>query len=463
MTRSGSRKVAGWARAFALAAAPLLSACGLFVSPDGLHPDRIQPILHQADSGPIEAGAGRVDLTPTDPIYLGGFGIMRESTGVHDPITARALAVRRGDLVTILIGVDLIGLHHHHVSEVRDRLRDVACMDAILIACTHTHSAPDTLGMWGLPPLISGIDDDYLAFVLDGIERAARAAVDDLGPAVASWGSAQAPAEGISKNKRQPDLIDRTLTAVAFDRPDGTPVATLVHFACHPEALGSKNDEISSDFPHALRETVEAGRPGSVTVYLNGPLGGMVTTDEAQSTFEETERIGRALGELALGALAEPTPLGAELDLTCVRQPIRMPITNRRYHLGNAFGIFGGRPFIEGGYTLSEVMAWRLGPLTLLSAPGELLPRVGFEFEELVADEPRLVVSLGNDEMGYIIHEEDFGDERYDYEETVSPGPLATTAIRLGAIRAVERLLGSRPRAELPGEQPPGERSPRRP
>jgi len=360
---------------------------------------------------------------------------------VHDPLWARALALRRGRLTTVIVAVDLIGLHHHQVEEVRRRLEGCLGRDTILVAATHNHAGPDTLGLWGLPPFISGIDGDYLELATEGITRAAEEALSSLGPARIRWGEAEAPAEGLTRNLREPSLIDRTVTILAFDRPDGSPVATLVHFACHPEVLGGRNRLVTADFPAALCSALEEARPGGTAIFLNGALGGMVTASQTAHTFEEADRIGRAVADTALSALESVGSPTAEAELKYVRAPILVPVENRRYHLLGLLGLLGGRPLLEGGYTLSEVTGLRIGPVVILGAPGEVLPRVWFEIRALAGEgRPLLLVSLANDELGYLISEEDFEEDLYSYERTVSPGPLAVTAIRAAA-EEVLRLL----------------------
>lgn len=423
------------ARPLLLALLLPLAGCAFVCPPDAAREDApAPPSACAAPVGSFLAGAAAVDVTPPVGTWLGGFGVLRDASAVHDPIWARALAVRRDGVTAVVVAVDVVGLHHHVLERCRARLADVATPEAVLIAATHTHSGPDTMGLWGLPPIISGIDDDYLARLEDGIVAAGRAAVAALAPATLRVGQVDAPEVGISKNRRQPDLIDRTVTTLAFDGARG-PLATLVHFGCHPEALGSDNDVISSDFPWALRRTVEAARPAPC-VFLNGALGGMVTTAERDHTFSEVERIGVALGRLALGSL-EPAPLRvAEADLEAAVVPLWMPVQNRRYHLGDAFGLFADRPF-DDGHTRTAVQALRLGPVVLVTAPGEPLPRVALELQALVAAPVRLVVGLGADELGYLIDERDWTDDRYDYERTVSPGPLAVPLIRAAAARAL--------------------------
>jgi hypothetical protein len=420
-----------------LALVPFLCSCAFVCPPDEVRDEPLPALVASAPRGPLEAGASKVDITPDDAVYMGGFGILRTSEGIHDAIWARALALRRGDLTMVILSADLVGLHHHHAEVVRDRLAARATRAAVLVHATHNHDGPDTLGMWGLPPFSSGIDDEYQERALAGLTQAAEEAIAALTPARGTWGQLQAPALGISKNRRQPDLIDRTVSCVAFDRAsDGAPIGALVHYACHPEGMGSKNRILSADFPYGIYAEVERARPGSVAVFLNGPLGGMVSTDEADETFEEVERIGRAIGRLALESLAPGTPLPDECELAAASRPVWMPIQNRRFHLGDAFGIFAGRPF-DDGYTRTEVQALRIGPITLLTAPGEVLPKLGFQLQGLINARLGLVVSLGNDELGYLVHEEDWEDDRYAYERTVSPGPLAPIVIRRAAREAL--------------------------
>lgn len=415
-----------------------LSGCAAFFPPSERHPDALTLVAGGASAGPLLAGAAVVDVTPRDePVFMAGYKILKKNESVEGAITARAIALARGEVRAIVIGCDLIGLHHYQVEEVRRRLRPLIPPGQVLVACTHNHAGPDTLGMWGLPPLMSGLDAEVTETVISGIVRAAELAIARLEPARLRWGEVEAPLLGVSKNRREPGLIDRRVTCLGFDRPDGSSLATLVHFACHPETLGSSNTVLSPDFPGALYATVEAQRPG-VALYLNGALGGMVTVDrQGGRTLAEARRIGRRVGELALSALQPGSQLPEQLELRCASQLVYVPIQLRRFHVGAFFGIFGPRPFLSGGYTPSEVMALRVGPVVLLSLPGEVLPKLGFELDARIASEVGLVVGLGNDELGYLVHESDWDDDRYDYERTVSPGQLATGVLRDAAWSAL--------------------------
>jgi hypothetical protein len=419
-----------------------LSSCKAFwLPPTEVHPRTPAAVAGVVSAGALLVGAAVVDVTPQHPAFMAGFKFFKRHESVQGAITVRALALRRGRRTVALVGCDLIGLHLYQVQEVRRRLARLVEPGGLLVAATHNHAGPDTLGMWGLPPIKSGLDPQLTEKVLGGIVRAVEMACEGMVEVRVRWGEVEAPKEGISKNRRDPGLVDRRVTALAFDRPDGQAVATLVHFACHPETLGSKNTILSPGFPGALYATVEARRPG-VCLFLNGALGGMITVDRkgGSKTVAEANRIGRAIGELALGALEPGQALSPELDLAWVSQPIFVPIQLRSFHLASSFGIFGPRPFVDGGYTPSEVWGLRLGPALLVSAPGEVLPRLGFELDALLGGEPGLLVGLGNDELGYLIHEHDWEEERYHYERGVSPGRLAAPLLR-DTVRSVAETL----------------------
>src|SRR5882672_1188007 len=195
--RSSSPRLPGRLTRFALllACAPL-AGCALLFPPRALHRDSAEASVVLAPAGPLEAGAARVEITPKGKVYLAGFGVGRTSRGVHDPLFARALAVRRGAVTVVVVAVDLIGLHHHQVEEVRRRLLSRVAPTCVLVAATPNHAGPDTLGLWGIPPFVSGIDRKYVELATSGIVRAAETALDALGPVRVRRGEAQAPADG---------------------------------------------------------------------------------------------------------------------------------------------------------------------------------------------------------------------------------------------------------------------------
>src|SRR5262245_49606245 len=82
-------------------------------------------VAGRADEPPVPIGVGVVDITPSYPVRLVGYGNRKtESEGIEAPLKAKALAVG-GDAEgpAILLAVDLLGVPERVSSEVAARLK----------------------------------------------------------------------------------------------------------------------------------------------------------------------------------------------------------------------------------------------------------------------------------------------------------------------------------------------------
>src|SRR5690348_16825831 len=72
------------------------------------------------------AAAGKVEITPTRPVYIAGYGGNRKSTGAHDPLWARCIVLRNGDQTVALVSCDVIGMARYHNLKIRSMVKNVA-------------------------------------------------------------------------------------------------------------------------------------------------------------------------------------------------------------------------------------------------------------------------------------------------------------------------------------------------
>ncbi len=315
-------------------------------------------------SGPLEAGASAVDVTPAlaswetewtdvngdacfdpgddtfvdtngnqlfDALWLAGFCNGRPATGVETPIFARALALRQGETSIAVVYVDVIGQFDRAVAAITDDPRTAALgFDLVIVGSTHNHQAPDSAGLWDDNQLESGVDLDFAAGVREGAIAALVAAHADLQPVTMSVAQVNAvdPATGSAapyvSDARDPMIFDPALTLVRFASvaEPGTTVATLVNFAAHPEYVGDGNNLITSDFVGYLRDGVERGFPkdgvpglGGVAVFVQGALGGQIGPVHAaplgpdgpidSAGHDKARHAGWNLARLGLDALAD--------------------------------------------------------------------------------------------------------------------------------------------------------------
>jgi hypothetical protein len=115
-------------------------------------------------------GASRKTITPViesskPAVWIAGYGHGRQATGVHDELWSRGLVVSVGSgtqqKTVALVSLDLIGYHYPEVLKIRSafaRTHREMKIDHLLVACTHVHEGPDTMGLWGKTQQQSGID-----------------------------------------------------------------------------------------------------------------------------------------------------------------------------------------------------------------------------------------------------------------------------------------------------------------
>lgn len=268
----------------------------------------------------MRVGTATRDVTPSPGSAMSGFAARtRSASGVHDPLLVRALVVDDTAVVT----VDVVGLHEDTCAEIRRRcpLPD----ESVVVHATHTHGGPVSMpGRLGAP-----LDEQWLDGVVD-------ACLDALGEALATRTSVRlragyGRAPGVGRNRRRPDgPVDDVLPVLRWELPDGSVMASVVSYACHPVVLGADNTCFTADFPGVARRRVEEVT-GAPALFLTGCAGDVNTGHAAQDsvstaaaasrTFVECERVGGRLADAALAA--ELLPQDGAVTAASVEVPLR--------------------------------------------------------------------------------------------------------------------------------------------
>ncbi len=422
-----------------------------------------------------------------DPVWLAGFGANRCALGVHDDLFARVLVLGRGELRVCIVSVDWVGLLYDHALELRQAVERAGVrLDHLVISSTHNHEGPDTVGIWGRIGS-TGLDEAYLSWAVDRIVEAVAEAVSSLAPVRIRAGVDQT--EGLTDDSRLPEVLHEQVTALRFDRADGSgTVATVVHWSNHPEVLGGSNRLVTADFPGSLVDELELAASGSVGVYWQGMLGGLLTPMEVEVrdeqgeilpdySFEKADRLGRLVARVALEALEAGEDITSESRLAFRRRELLVPFDNDEILLAIMAGFIKrtlydaegrvmspGDFFFEQAYARTEVTVLDVGQAQIATVPGELYPELalegpngetfyedpqdpGADFQGVECAQPiyrfmrdtpyRIILGLANDEAGYIIPKCQFDIEppfAYDrdspqYGERVSPGPDAAPVL----------------------------------
>ncbi|HWC16478.1 MAG TPA: hypothetical protein VG498_05665, partial [Terriglobales bacterium] len=269
----------------------------------------------------LRVGVAKAVITPEihgHSMYLAGFGHNRVATGVHDDLYVRCLALADTSRAVTLCSADLIGLFYVDVQKIRQLFAaDAAANSWLIVACTHVHEGPDTLGLWGHSSSESGTDPAYLEWMENRIAATALEAMRSLRPARLQFARDDHPLLAqLQSVDRPPYVHDPFLfTLRAADANTGAPIATLVNWSDHPETLGRANTEISADYPYWLREYLES-HLGGTAIFFNGSVGKVSSLGSdvalqdpdtgslvADGTWRKAEVLGTLVGRLAERAL----------------------------------------------------------------------------------------------------------------------------------------------------------------
>ena len=389
----------------------------------------------------MKIGYAQTVLTPAldRPVFLAGFGNNRRAENIHDDLFARVLSISDGSTTLVLCALDLIGFFQVDVQAILKMLAsDQVFKQAnphVVIASTHTHHGPDTMGLWGPDQKTRGVDEEWLNLIKPRIVTTILTALADMRTARVRFTSVHVP--GVAKNARNPEIVDDEQTLAQFVAEDGNPLVTLFDFPCHPEVLWDHNPSITADYPGFLRAEVEK-ITAAPCIFFSGALGGMMTPDVRDHSFDESQVMGTRLAQEGLRALAglaaEPVMIQYQTKI------IKARLTNILYKLAFIRKLL---PDIrdKAGRVTSQVGLLRIGGLWLVTVPGEMLPKLGLAVkQDLLKAGAQVagVIGLANDELGYILPAEDFKypwnpfNPGNHYEETNSIGKEIGPSVMAG-------------------------------
>jgi hypothetical protein len=381
----------------------------------------------------VRATITRITPSLERTVYLAGFASNKPATAIHDDLWARCLLLEQEGRRVAWVMCDIIGLNRDTCRAIETRIRQRLGPVDVLISCTHTHFGPDTIGLWGPTETESGVDPQYYAWLQDTLVALVCDAAA-LPGAPCGLKAASVQVNGVAKNYREEDITDEEATCLQFVGEAG-PLATVVLYPCHPEAVTYDWTDITSDYGHGLRETLEQ-EGGGTAFFAVGALGGMMSPTPTDQTHEQTYQMGQTIARAALAALAA-APVQVSPALWLGRREVRFRLQNVLYVMAAQAGLVPDRRVNDEDIETELALLW-LGNAALVTMPGELFPRVGLAMKEFLRQQGAVtagVVGLTNDELGYLLRPEDFiFPQDYlnpgkQYEESMSPGPDAVPAL----------------------------------
>jgi hypothetical protein len=407
------------------------------------------PALAQGGGQVLKIGAGTSVITPFLDGPMAGYYYPRQADGVHDHLHAKALVFDDGGTRIVLVATDTVSVSAKAVEEARALLVKRLGIPAshVLISATHSHTGPQ-------------FTPDYEKSLARWIADAAVSANGRAQPARLRVGIEQEPSLPHYRRYRMKDgtvqtnpgflnpgvvepagAIDPQVGVLYADDEFGKPLVTWVNYAMHLDTVGGT--WISADYPYFLARLLQSVKgPDMLTVFTIGAAGNInhwdVRRPGPQRGLDEAQRLGEVLGAAVLKAythlerierprvaalsgtvqlpawkstaeeveearkiVAKPPTPGVDFTLDRVKAERVLDVHNR-----------GGRDYP------AEIQVICVGPVAFAGIPGELFVELGRKIRQESPFPYTFVVSLANDDLGYIVTRESF--EQGSYEPTSS-------------------------------------------
>jgi hypothetical protein len=423
----------------------------------------------------MRAGVGIADITPPIPFRMSGYFNERLSTGVTDPLHAKAIVFQQGDMMAALVFCDMIGVSLD-VSKRSRRLASEATgipVEHIVVAATHSHTGPLYFGALhkhfhdraveklGKDPFETV---DYPALLVERIVAAVVAAKSSLQPVQLAAGNARE--DRLSFNRRfhmkdgtvrfnpgrlNPEIvraagpIDRQVGAIWLKRPgESLPWAAFISFALHLDTVGGT--EYSADFPYFVEQELRRTFGSEFALLFGaGTCGDINHIDVTTRESRTTEDIGRQLAQTLKQAnergefiaIADPSLAVASVK---VRVPLQAYSANEVAEARTRMELVEGRelPFLEQvractimdlqlrgtAEPVFEIHAIRLSRDTaIVTLPGEVFVELGLAIKSASPFKTTLVIELANDDPAYIPTQKAFAEGSYEIVNSrIQPG-----------------------------------------
>jgi putative membrane-bound dehydrogenase-like protein len=383
------------------------------------------------------AGAAIIDITPSGPVRLSGFGFRRtESEGVNHPIHARALALSDASgRPFVLIAVDNCGIPWSITAEVARRLADAGvCQDRLCLVATHTHTAPMLDGVlrtiFGepIPPEHQERIRAYTRELVDKLEQVARDAMRAMRPAQLKLARGTL---GFAMNRRTAGgPVDHDLPAIIICDENEQVIAVSATYACHCVTLS--HNLVGGDWAGYAAEFLERQYPNAVGLVSIGcgadqnPDSG-VTGDKVAAAQQQgadfAAAVERVFAQAAPVHAATLLPRQSVIELK-LAPPRTMQEWQDRVAQGGAVG-FHAQTWLDriaAGQSLPEKIAypvttWKLGrELALVFLPGEVVVDYALRLKKEFAGQNVVVIAYANDTPCYIPSERVLREGGYEGE-----------------------------------------------
>lgn len=357
----------------------------------------------------LQVGVSKAVINPPIGAFIAGDKQNRQFTGILDSLFVKAAVFHDGNEIFALVTVDCIGLLYQDLLKIRGKVAEMDLgipfsPEHIAISSTHTHAGPDVVGLWGKDYTQTGVDPDYMEFLVQSTADQIKIAASKLETVNPKYGITEHGHEWAANICEEE--IDRSVTVLQFLNDKGQNILSLTNFACHPTYLDAVYHEVSADYVAGFYQEMEK-QLGGEHFFLQGAIGGWIQPIDKGISYKEVLERGSGLAKATIAALDAAKSLQST-DIQFLSKKIDLKVDNDAWRQLAAGGLIQ-RPITD--VVATEVAWFAIGEATFATHPGETAPIYGLQTKEMMPEGPKFVLGLAQDALGYIVKPEYFEDQ----------------------------------------------------
>lgn len=403
------------------------------------------------------------------------------ATKIYDDQKVRTIAVSDGRGISIFACIDSYGLSLPDVRGIREQFANDARaqgldIDSITISTLHQHSCVDTFGLNGnlIEALFtaciknlfgirmpSGQNPEFMENLYNVTVDSMFTAVNNMETGTLYFGTTDITE--FIRDKRDPQVFDPNLNRLRFVPDDGCDETWILSAPIHCVGLGAGGTEVSGDYPYYMEKYINETADANVFYFLGAELAISSQYDvirdldltavkeEYGEEMAETALFGIELAKRAC-SISNDTEVAPILNVKMAE--VHVPVTNSILKLAARGGLLLNQ-LVKTGFgkydVVSEIGYLEFGTdLAISMIPGELAPEIAYggvdkaedtwtgdeweydSFVEMTGGKTVIVYGLANDQIGYILPDNEWHSYLTENEEIVSTGPNAGIVITEG-------------------------------
>jgi hypothetical protein len=405
------------------------------------------------ESGPLRAGAAKVDITPPNLAGLTNlWGTQFE--GIHDRIYVRALVIESAKSTAAIVSADLV--EFGDTTAVRQRIAQEAGIpaDNVFISATHDYSAPRAgkVSPGGTARPGGVATDAYSAYVDDRILEAVLAAKTKLHPAKVGVGAGSAD---VNINREQltaqgwrigvnPDRVsDKTVWIIKFETLAGEPLAFFVNYAVRSVVMGPENKLLTGDLAGATSRFIEQRFDDKVVaLFATGSVGDQnpkfitwdytFTKKTLEPGFSLVDSQGQILAEEALRTAGNIRQEVSAIRLMAAQKIVTCP-ANKRPNPNRPAQVLVP-PAAQVDIRLGLLM---IDHIALANVSGEVVTPIYWRLKNESPFANTIMVSMVNDRIGYIADDAAYDTPYFELSGT----PVAKNCAESGIVNGFIEMM----------------------